>query len=264
MPLPVAIGAGIARRGVTCKLPKMDIHKPKPVHNFREFLSEIIVVVVGIAIALSGEQLIEHLHDRHKAAEARQGIREEIAVNLAVLRTRSSIQECIDRRLDELGRMLDASELPDYVPAGWLGRPQIWEMSHARWQVIAQAGRTPLLGAEEQFGYGFIYALFADVAADQDREQEAWARLRALEGLAHPSATLRDTLRLALPDARYVNWDIKNLSEVLERRGGEMAVAKQPPPRLQGDTGICFASNTPRAEALNRLSAEAGHPNEEP
>jgi hypothetical protein len=144
-----------------------------------------------------------------------------------VLSTRLSIQECIDRRLDEMGR-------------------------------------TPLLDAEEQSGYGFFYAIFADVAADQDREQEAWARLRVLEGLAHPSAAMRDTLRLALQDARYVNWDTKTLSRVLENTGVKMAIAKQAPPRLQADTGICLAANTSRTDALKHLSFEAGHPVEEP
>ena len=33
----------------------MDIHKPKPVHNLREFLSEIGVIVCGIVIALGSE-----------------------------------------------------------------------------------------------------------------------------------------------------------------------------------------------------------------
>ncbi len=31
----------------------MDIHKPKPVHSFREFLSEIAVVVCGILMPMS-------------------------------------------------------------------------------------------------------------------------------------------------------------------------------------------------------------------
>jgi hypothetical protein len=72
-----------------------------------------------------------------------------------------------------------------------------------------------LLAPEEQAAYGFVYALFADVAADQDREQIAWARLRTLEGLAHPSVTMRDELRLALQEARLTNWDIKNLNSLL-------------------------------------------------
>ncbi len=242
----------------------MEIHKPKPVHNFREFLSELGVVVLGIVIALSGEQLIEHLHDRHKAGEAREGIREEIAMNIAVLGSRSAAQRCIDRRIEDIAALLQPSEGSKYVEPTWLARPQIWEMLHERWQVSSQSGRAPLLAAEEQAEYGFVYALFADVGADEDREQLAWARLRALEGLPNPSATLRDELRLALQEARLTNWDIKNLNATLQAKATEMALAKWPAPRVQADTGICFPTNTPRSEALNRLSAGAGHPVEQP
>lgn len=63
----------------------MDVSKPKPMHSFREFLSEIGVVVLGIGIALGAEQLVEHVRDSHKASEARAGIRDEIAMNIAVL-----------------------------------------------------------------------------------------------------------------------------------------------------------------------------------
>ena len=242
----------------------MDIHKPKPVHNVREFLSELGVVVLGIVIALSGEQLIEYLHDNHKAAEAREGIRDEIAMNIAVLESRSAAQPCIDRRIDEIASLFEASEDSKYVGPTWLGRPQIWEMLRARWQVVSQSGRAPLLAPEEQAGYGFVYALFADVAADEDREQIAWARLRALQELPKLSATMRDELRLELQEARLTNWDIKNLNSLLQTKVKEMSLAKRSAPRVQADTGICFPTNTPRSEALNRLSASAGHPVEEP
>ncbi len=242
----------------------MEIHKPKPVHNFREFLSELGVVVLGIVIALSGEQLIEHLRDKHKAREAREGIREEIAMNIAVLESRSAAQRCIDRRIDDIAALLQTSEGSKYVEPTWLGRPHIWEMLHARWQVASQSGRAPLLAADEQAEYGFVYALFADVAADEDREQIAWARLRASEGLPNLSATMRDELRLTLQEARLTNWDIKNLNRLLQTKATEMSLAKRPAPRVQADTGICFPTNTPRSEALNRLSSGAGHPIEEP
>jgi hypothetical protein len=242
----------------------MDVHKPKPVHSFREFLSEIAVVVVGIAIALAGEQFIEHLHNSRKASEAREGIRDEIAINLAVLGTRREIQRCVDQRIDEVAHLIDASADPGYVAPTWLGRPQNWEMLHARWQVVSQAGQAPLLAPDEQAGYGFIYAVLADVAADEDREQGDWARLRVLEGLARPSAEMRDTLRLALQDVRYANWDIKGLSELWESKATEMALAKRPAGRVQTSSGICFATDTPRAEALKRLSTDAHYPVEQP
>jgi hypothetical protein len=222
----------------------MDIHKPRPVHNWRELLSELGVVVLGIAIALSGEQLIEHLHDKHKAEEARREIREEIGTNLGVLENREKIQTCIDRRLDYILGLLNTSEAT-YVAPSWLGRPQNWEMQQSRWQVATQAGRAPLLNATELAGYGFIYALFADVASDENSEQTSWTRLRALEGLTRPSSQLRDTLRLELQDARYANFDIKGLSNLVSRRSLAMGIAVRPPDRDMVDRGICAPTTSP-------------------
>ncbi len=60
----------------------MDIHKPKPVHSWREFLSEILVVVTGIAIALAGEQVIEAIHWRHKVHATEAAIKTELGDDL--------------------------------------------------------------------------------------------------------------------------------------------------------------------------------------
>ena len=220
--------------------------------SWREFLYEIAVVVLGIVLALSGEQLLEQHRDRHKAADARNNIRAEIAGNLAVLRNRISTQQCIDRRLDEVAKLINASTEPGYQAPSWIGNPEIWELVHARWEVVSQAGRAPLLTPDEQAKYGFIYALFADIAADQDREQIAWARFGVLEGLAHPSAGIRDAIQLDLQVARLVNSDIEGLAGLLESRSAELGIAKQAADR-RGETGVCFATNTPRAEALQRL-----------
>jgi hypothetical protein len=235
----------------------LEIHKPKPVHSLREFLSEIGVVVLGIIIALGGEQLIDHLRDRRLAAEARESIREEIAYNVAVLARRTAIQSCVDRRLDEVLQIIDAGGQPGYVAPTWIGRPQIWEMVHAKWQAASQAGRAPLLSDSEQAQFGMLYALFADIAADQDREQTAWTRLHALEGLAHPSPGLGDSLRLELQDARYVNADIRGLSTELQDLVKKQKIAMRDR-RVRGRDGICFPTNTSRIDALGRLSKDSG------
>ena len=38
----------------------MEIHKPKPVHSWRELLTELGIVVLGICIAISLEQFVEY------------------------------------------------------------------------------------------------------------------------------------------------------------------------------------------------------------
>ena len=52
----------------------MDIHKPKPWHNVREFLKEYVIIVIGVLTALGAEQTVEWLHWRHLAEKAEQDL----------------------------------------------------------------------------------------------------------------------------------------------------------------------------------------------
>jgi hypothetical protein len=60
----------------------MDIHKPKPVHSIREFLSEIAVVVCGILIAIALEQGVEALHAGHETETLDRALRIEVKHDL--------------------------------------------------------------------------------------------------------------------------------------------------------------------------------------
>src|SRR5690242_5226841 len=87
---------------------EVEFHKPKPFHNWREFLKEYVIIVLGVATALAAEQAVEWWHWRGEVANARQVIATEMAQNLvgAVMRLRT--QGCIERRLDALTDILDA------------------------------------------------------------------------------------------------------------------------------------------------------------
>ena len=42
----------------------MHFHLPKPLHGWREFAGEVGIIVLGVLIALSAEQVVEGLHMR--------------------------------------------------------------------------------------------------------------------------------------------------------------------------------------------------------
>jgi hypothetical protein len=56
----------------------MHIHKPKPLHGIREFLSEIGVIVAGVLIALGLEQAVESLHWSHKVEQTEVRLRADL------------------------------------------------------------------------------------------------------------------------------------------------------------------------------------------
>lgn len=60
----------------------MDLHAPeKPIKSLKEFLVHIGTVTIGILIALGLEQAVEAHHRAHRAAEAIEGFRKELADN---------------------------------------------------------------------------------------------------------------------------------------------------------------------------------------
>jgi hypothetical protein len=78
----------------------LDIHKPKAVHGWREFANEIGVIVVGVLIALTAEQIGETLHWRHKIHQIEDALRLELAEdNAPQAFTRLATAGCNDRQL---------------------------------------------------------------------------------------------------------------------------------------------------------------------
>jgi len=80
----------------------MHIHKPKPLHGLREFLSEISVIVVGILIALALEQTVEALHWRHKVRQAEVRLRADLEYDVGFAAQFDVLQPCAQAYLDRM------------------------------------------------------------------------------------------------------------------------------------------------------------------
>jgi hypothetical protein len=180
----------------------MDIHKPKPVHSFREFLSEILVVVVGITIALTGEQGLEWLHWRHEAAETRAALRSEIAKDLDALDFIIAEEPCIDRRLAEAGGLLGVPGAPPFKRP--MGQPQFPNLPNAAWEVARSSGVMSHLPQAETLRYRAIYTELDWVRARVDEQRSDWATLSVLDLGAPISPMLQAELLPVLAHARTV------------------------------------------------------------
>ncbi|HWE46553.1 MAG TPA: hypothetical protein VG407_11040 [Caulobacteraceae bacterium] len=78
----------------------MDIHKPQPFHNWREFTAEIAVIVIGVLIALSAEQVVQAFEWNHKVDRAERAMRTEIAADDGPqVYERLALADCIDASL---------------------------------------------------------------------------------------------------------------------------------------------------------------------
>lgn len=182
----------------------MEIHKPKPVRTWREFLSEISVVVIGIAIALSGEQGIEKLRWDHKVREAEDSMRRELAENNRDAYFRLASENCARRDLDHIENLLVASrDRGAPVPVitrysrplrPWLG--DAWDNARAL-QITSHISQQRLTA------YSSAYFFPSILRATQPAEHQAVSELNTLTVNAGRLAPAeRDRLFVALMKAR--------------------------------------------------------------
>jgi hypothetical protein len=133
----------------------MDIHKPKPVHSWREFLNEILVIVVGVLIALGLEQFVEGLHWRHKVEQAEQNMRVELGRDRTAAAQYAILSACTDGYLDRTRDDLLSRDAADLTRLHALGEPFVTEP----WTATAwEAAVASQIGDHMQTGRFLNYA----------------------------------------------------------------------------------------------------------
>src|SRR3954468_17940155 len=80
----------------------MHFHLPKPLHGWREFAGEVGIIVVGVLIALSAEQVVEAVHWGHELDSERASLLQEARDTFEGVAARKNQQGCVDRRLAEI------------------------------------------------------------------------------------------------------------------------------------------------------------------
>lgn len=150
----------------------MHFHLPKPLHGWREFFGEVGVVVLGILIALGGEQIVEKVHERIVAEEAREQVNQELATDFAVLGNRVRSEPCIARQIEDVMALFVVAGTSKYVAPSWISQPNDWDNQTGRWQAASQSGRAALLSQAEQITYSFAFSQIAALQAAQSDEAE--------------------------------------------------------------------------------------------
>jgi hypothetical protein len=244
----------------------MDIHKPKAAHNWREFLTEIGTIVCGILIALTLEEGLRILRDRETADQALQSVRGELSQNLSFMNGRLATLPCVERRLEEIGALLEASgEGPLKRPPNWVGQPPIWFLTDQRWQAATASGRTSLLPPSEQGDIAGLYSYMNRFNEGERDEQAAWSQLRGLEtwtGALGPVGRVH--FLEALQQARYETWHTRITIGSARLKAKELGIADAAPKAMMGRFSIphavCLPIDTPRAKALEILTKDGSPP----
>jgi hypothetical protein len=167
----------------------MEVHRPKPIHHWREFVKEVGIIVLGVLIALAAEQAVEWLSWRAKASQAEQHLRRDAASVLNAMLERLEIQKCQDGRLTLIRDRLLASGpawigmAPFYTsgpPAGSTYAHPMRGWPRTSWTTAVASTAALHLPGDRLDAYAEIFAAAEREANDQATEHEASSELNAL------------------------------------------------------------------------------------
>ena len=176
----------------------MEIHRPKPARNWREFAKEVGVIVVGVCIALAGEQAVAWLHWRNEISETRNALNKEVAYNLGAMQKRREEAVCIDRRLAEIKGLLRHSPAgPSSAARAPLGQPQLFRPHTNVWQAALAGQAAAHMPLKMRLSYAEAYDGFQWYGQKAADETDAWGELAELDDGAPLGAEDEVSLRRA-------------------------------------------------------------------
>src|SRR5437763_4298725 len=142
----------------------MHLHLPKPLHGWREFAGEVGIIVIGVLIALSAEQLVETIHWREKVKSAKKSIDFEVNVQLDYSEEAMRFKPCAGPYVDALEAAIlrrDAAtigKLRDIRPPF---EPRPWRST--AWQSAMSTEVADHLDPDQLAEYAFMFTSFEDL-----------------------------------------------------------------------------------------------------
>ena len=170
----------------------MHFHLPKPLHGWREFAGEVGIIVIGVLIALSAEQVVETIHAHSQAAAAEQRIRQELADDSALEIERVAVGPCLTQRVRRIAQQL-AARTTDWsgmlfplTPERPMALREIYHMPARNW--VTDAYREALargdlnsLDASRRAQLAALYNQVAALAERNETEQQLATTLAPLQ-----------------------------------------------------------------------------------
>ena len=179
-------------------------HKHGPIRNLREFVKETGIIVVGVLIALGGEQAVQAVNHHYQVQEARAALKDELGWNLASFKLTKDVSHCVLARLDEVDHW--AKSLDSGHPirlSGPILPPRYLILRESAWRVTSgeAVARMPL---QERTTYAGLYDLFDFLEQQREKLGDAWTDL----ALYQPARQLSEEQRL------HIAADIRTVREV--------------------------------------------------
>lgn len=155
----------------------MEVHNPKPIHNWSDFLKEVVTIVIGVVIALAAEEAVNSYNWKKEVAVVEDSLDDELEDSVFAAMERIKIADCQRRTLDRLDEMADENKGTLVIRNAPLRRNRVW--GSAAWDAAVASGAVAHMRHDERNAYATLFSfirLFRDLNL---RSEDLWARVDA-------------------------------------------------------------------------------------
>ena len=197
----------------------MHVHLPKPLHGWREFVGEVGIIVLGVLIALTFEQVAEWVSWGVRAADARKALRAEVGHGFLVSEERKAVADCVDAQLQRVeAAVIGAGSTMTPLPVHsdlfrFTVRAPIRSWTESAWQSVISEGVAPHLNDREREFLPIYYAQMQHVRALGDQEEVTLGNLVALSQPLRLDAQVQSTFVREIEGERLRNQEMAGTAE---------------------------------------------------
>jgi len=198
----------------------MHVHLPKAFHGWRELAKEVGIIVLGVLIALSFEQLVQEWRWREQVRGARRSLTTEVENSALFSIERLAVQPCLRGRIAYLEAKLNSGN-PNWAadpmmlarptaPGFELTTPLPYDVPHRPlvsdiWDTAKSTGIIDHMDPKEAHAFEFMYTNVDRLRASQDEETATTPELGFLSFNQSIDPQLRGQSLVALARLDLIN-----------------------------------------------------------
>jgi hypothetical protein len=168
----------------------MHVHLPRPLHGWRQFVGEVGIIVLGVLVALSAEQIAERFHERSQVDQMRRALRGELADSRARWEDMKASHDCALKRLDAVEQWVRTAAPGERLVDGY--DPMLWNMHSSAWDIAKTSPAAEHIPLDERLLYASLYSAIDNWREYLNEERDNAIQLNALLATADQPEHRRD------------------------------------------------------------------------
>lgn len=168
----------------------MRFHFFRPLHGWREFIHEIVIVVLGVLLALAGAQAVENFHQRAQLRDAEDAMTSELRDdNLPQAFTRAAVYNCYSGQLDGIEAAAASGDRARFLALAKAYHAVFRTWDDEAWKAALASQVLVNSGSKRMISWSTPYIVIPLMSQVTKQESDEMAQLQARLGGQGPIAT---------------------------------------------------------------------------